>query len=531
MAEGSPTAGTLDYRAWTGSDVAMPHYRRVVAISILAAVAIATTVLIGWALDVEQMKRILPGVTAMNPMTACCVLSACLSLWLARTDRPVGARGGLAIFAALCILFVGCTKLLDLAVGTQICPDALLFSAQLDRQLPYPSRIAPNVAGCFIVVGIALLAIDRPRWPGLLHPQLLMIPVLVIALAAVIGYGYDTSGFYSIRQFIPMALPSAVALIFVATAMIFSRSDQGFVRLLPPESSGARSVKMMLPACILIPSLLGWLTLIGADGGWFSGRGSSTALVAVLTSLTMSAFTIFNSIALSRAEAVRIEAEARLREAVVEIDARNRDLKDEVSERRAAEQLSAHRASHDFLTGLPNRLLFVDRLEQAFISACQNGEAFALIYIDIDEFKPINDRYGHGAGDALLIAFAKRLASLVREGDTVARLGGDEFGVIVKAPVSEENAVNLATRISDSATQRYPLRPGGHNPEISVSIGISIGVALLPGHAVDLDDLVKLADGAMYRAKVTGKAIGRSSNIEIACSTKISPVALRQSVR
>lgn len=492
------------------------RHRRLVDALVLATVVIAIIVLSGWTLRIEPMKSIVPGLTTMNPMTAACLLLACLSLWMGRTDRPSKARGMIAMLSAGCVLFVGCAKWIDIALGTRICPDGLLFRAQLDRQLPFPSRLAPNAAACFILVAVALLAIGRPRWPRAFHPQWLMVPVLGSSLAAVIGYCYDASGFYKFRESIPMALHTAVGLGFIAIAVVFSRPGEGILRLLPRRSLGARSVKRLLPACVLIPSTLGGIALFAEERDWLGGRGAATAMVAVLTVVAMSALTIVNAIALSRAEAVRREAEIRLRETVVELDTRNRELGEEVRERKLAEEQAAHRASHDFLTGLPNRLLFVDRLEKAVSSARRNGQPLALIYIDIDGFKPVNDHHGHNAGDALLIAFAKRLSTMVREVDTVARLGGDEFGVIVTAPVSEAEVLGLATRVSESATRRYRLNPFEGERGIVVSVGISMGIALLPGHVTDPDDLVKVADSAMYRAKTAGKAIGRSTNIEIA---------------
>ena len=496
-----------------------PHHRRLVLGLILATAAITVTVMTGWILENDSLKRIVPGLTTMNPMTACCLMLACLALSLARPRPLAGPRQIIVLVAAGCIFFVGVAKLIDLTTGTRLCPDGLLFAAQTDRQLPYPSRIAPNVAGSFVLVATALFAIDRPGWPRWLHPQGLMIPVIAIALTALIGYSYDTSGFYTFRQYIPMALHSAVGLICVALAMIFLRPEEGFVRLLPAGSLGARSARRLLPACIAIPILLGGLTLGAVDHGWITGHGADTAMVAVLTVLALSALTLVNSVALNRADAVRLEAEMRLKALVVELDARNSDLRDEVRERRSAEERAAHRASHDFLTGLPNRLCFVDRLEEAVSHSFHSGDPLALIYIDLDAFKPINDIYGHNAGDALLVAFAKRLAGLVRQEDTVARLGGDEFGVIVRAPVSEEDAFGLATRIAKATTRRYQLRPRDLADNISVEIGISMGIALLPAHALDLDDLVKVADGAMYRAKLAGKARGRLLNIEVASAS------------
>ncbi len=495
------------------------HPSRLLTGLILASATIALIVMAGWILHIEALKQIVPGLTTMNPMTAICLMLACLGLWLARDPPLRGVRRAIVLVVASWILIVGTTKLIDLSIGTQFCPDALLFHDQTEVQLPYPSRIAPTVAVCLILLALALFAVDAPRWPKILHPQVLMVPVIALALAAIVGYSYDTSGFYKLRQYIPMALHSAVSLILLAMAILFLRPDQGFIRLLPRSSSGARSIARLLPACLLVPFLVGGVALLGSDRGWLTGHGADAAMVAVLTMVAMSILTLVNAIALNRADATRVEAEIRLKALVTELDARNAELHNEVRERRAAEERADHRASHDFLTGLPNRLLFVDRLEEAVAHSFRSGEPIALLYIDLDNFKPVNDVYGHNAGDALLVAFARRLAGIVREIDTVARLGGDEFGVIVSAPISEADALGLATRIAEATTRQYRLSPRDLDLSISVSVGVSLGIALLPAHATDLDDLVRVADGAMYRAKIAGRAEGRLSNISIAGSS------------
>ncbi len=158
-----------------------------------------------------------------------------------------------------------------------------------------------------------------------------------------------------------------------------------------------------------------------------------------------------------------------------------------------------HMASHDGLTGLPNRALSMDRLSVALASARRNGAMVALLFVDLDGFKAVNDTFGHEAGDIVLKEVARRLSSCVRETDTVARFGGDEF-LIVLTEVKEKAAVTRVARKVILALSR-PIPLDGEE----ATLGASIGIAVYPDHAKTPETLVKRADGAMYAVKGTGK--------------------------
>ncbi|MBE0626203.1 MAG: diguanylate cyclase [Burkholderiales bacterium] len=172
----------------------------------------------------------------------------------------------------------------------------------------------------------------------------------------------------------------------------------------------------------------------------------------------------------------------------------------DITEQKQAEQRIQHLAHHDNLTGLPNRLLFNDRLGQEISFAKRGARRFALFYLDLDKFKPVNDALGHNAGDELLRIVSNRLREQVRESDTVARVGGDEFAVILRDIDSREDIVTIAEKIVAALAQPFHLEPREHR----VDIGTSIGIALYPDHAQDHQSLVKLADAAMYSAKAHG---------------------------
>lgn len=170
-----------------------------------------------------------------------------------------------------------------------------------------------------------------------------------------------------------------------------------------------------------------------------------------------------------------------------------------ISERKLMESQIQHLAHYDSLTNLPNRTLFADRLQQALSVAKRDKTSLAMMYIDLDKFKPINDTLGHNVGDLVLKEVALRIQSCLRESDTVARVGGDEFVVLLPVVDSEPNAFSVAEKIR--CALNLPISVAGESLEISSSIG----VAIYPEHGSDEISLMKNADAAMYHAKNTGR--------------------------
>jgi diguanylate cyclase (GGDEF)-like protein len=173
----------------------------------------------------------------------------------------------------------------------------------------------------------------------------------------------------------------------------------------------------------------------------------------------------------------------------------------DVTERTMAAEVLRRQALHDGLTGLPNRTLLNDRLRQALQHSQTTEEPVALLLMDLDQFKEVNDALGHDHGDRLLIEMSRRLQRVLRDIDTIARLGGDEFAVLLTINADERGALAVAARIRESLEEPFQL--GG----ISVQTSASIGVALYPGHANDAETLAQRADVAMYTAKRAGGGI------------------------
>jgi diguanylate cyclase (GGDEF)-like protein/PAS domain S-box-containing protein len=172
----------------------------------------------------------------------------------------------------------------------------------------------------------------------------------------------------------------------------------------------------------------------------------------------------------------------------------------DITSRKEAEAALEHQALHDALTGLPNRTLFGDRLERAVVRADRRHQQLAVLFLDLDNFKVINDSLGHHAGDALLVEVAARLTACVRNADTVARLGGDEFTILLEDLETEAEAEQVAERIGQ--VLRTPFRVGDRDIFISASIGLALGAP----SRTPAESLLRNADIAMYRSKTAGKA-------------------------
>jgi diguanylate cyclase (GGDEF)-like protein len=168
----------------------------------------------------------------------------------------------------------------------------------------------------------------------------------------------------------------------------------------------------------------------------------------------------------------------------------------DITQRKTLQREVEHRTFHDTLTDLPNRALFLDRLDHALAVARRTGERVALLYLDLDDFKAINDSHGHLIGDMALTAVAERLRACVRPADTLARLGGDEFALLVEG-LDGRPPHEIAERLL--ASLAAPFVFGGRAVSVGASVGMAVGTWTRP------DQAVAAADAAMYRAKAAGR--------------------------
>ncbi|HEY7924282.1 MAG: diguanylate cyclase domain-containing protein [Burkholderiales bacterium] len=235
---------------------------------------------------------------------------------------------------------------------------------------------------------------------------------------------------------------------------------------------------------------LGWVALAGAAvaalAAWAGAafRDSPTLLGAVLLVAAVATVSLtFQGLA------ARILA--RLDAAVTERDTFQTEL---VAARKTREEWR-NLAYHDDLTGLPNRSLLLDRLGLAIAHSRRLASHLALVFLDLDDFKSVNDSFGHGTGDRLLVELATRVRASVRAGDTVARFGGDELVVLLDSVTGSEDAAHVAAKVL--AAVQAPFRLDGHEIRVAASIGVSV----YPGDGTSPAELVSRADAAMYRHK------------------------------
>ncbi|MEN8168714.1 MAG: diguanylate cyclase [Pseudomonadota bacterium] len=193
------------------------------------------------------------------------------------------------------------------------------------------------------------------------------------------------------------------------------------------------------------------------------------------------------------------DLEQKVKQRTDELATTNHKLRTEIEERIQTQQKLSHQASHDSLTGLPNRAFFTEQLTNSLAHAQRRQNLLALLFMDLDGFKQVNDTYGHEAGDKLLIEVSRRVQAAIRREDVVARMGGDEFTVILNELTQADDAEKIADKIIHAVNQ--PIECNGVNCCASISIGISY----YPANGTTPDTLIRHADDAMYDAKAAGK--------------------------
>ncbi len=197
---------------------------------------------------------------------------------------------------------------------------------------------------------------------------------------------------------------------------------------------------------------------------------------------------------------VRDSLERAVAERTTELETANQRLEAEIAERKQAEERAQHLADHDALTGLPNRRLLEDRLTQALALSYRNRKITAVMFVDLDRFKTINDSLGHAVGDALLKEVAQRLVKQMRVGDTICRIGGDEFVVVLPELKRSPDAAQVAQKVIENLSRPVAIE------ERDLTITPSIGISVFPDDGRDAETLIRNADAAMYHAKEMGRA-------------------------
>ena len=303
----------------------------------------------------------------------------------------------------------------------------------------------------------------------------------------------------------------AMALVILAIGFMMVLFDRKLARNAIEESRRLRTFAdaaveglVVIDGERIVDANRSFLRLAGFDSlGGAPERLSDLLIEANLASLSMAPDAPPSECRLMRADGETREVELLLRP----LAWRGRELRilavRDISERKEAAERIAHLAFHDALTGLPNRAVFADHLERIVARSGECHEPVAVLCVDLDGFKAVNDLYGHPAGDALLVAAAQRLRAAVRGHELVARLGGDEFAIVQAGGQQPDHAGLLAGRILEALAEPFSIGLD------TVRISGSVGVALFPADAPDQAGLVKNADMALYRAKAEGRGTVR----------------------
>lgn len=189
-----------------------------------------------------------------------------------------------------------------------------------------------------------------------------------------------------------------------------------------------------------------------------------------------------------------------------------KNLESEYEEIKEAEKMSKEMALHDALTGLPNRLLLMDRLDYAINYAIRNNEIISVMFLDLDGFKEVNDKHGHHAGDKVLQEVALRLKNVMRKTDTISRISGDEFVFVICDLKTKYDIENIAVKILDCFKDVFNV------DDQQVRLGASLGISIYPEDSKDAQELINIADKAMYNVKRAGKNCYAFSNAEAKCT-------------
>jgi PAS domain S-box-containing protein len=307
-------------------------------VAALGAGAIGALVLVGWAIDSEICKRILPGVVAMNPLTAVTFLLAALCLRLcsrARRDAPGGVTRWTLRLGAGLIATVGALKLAEIVGGFDIGIDRWLFASKLAVGSAMPNRMAPNTAFNFALVGCAFLFLQARNRRVSVWACIFALVSGFEALLAVLGYAYRIESLYGIGSFIPMAPHTAVAFLLVAYGIMARQAERGFLGIITGGNVGGAMARRLLPAAILVPALLGWLRLEGQRRGFYNSE-FGVALYTVTNMVVFGSIICCNALSLFRTDAKRTKAERRLRRAHHELEARVEERTAELSQANAA---------------------------------------------------------------------------------------------------------------------------------------------------------------------------------------------------
>jgi diguanylate cyclase (GGDEF)-like protein len=451
-------------RSETAAQRSASSARRIAVVCGTCTVLVGAVVLIlGWVCDIEAVRTVVPGTVSMKASTALMFMLCGSALLLVQANGKLRNIGRICAVAAMAVALA---FLLEYVLGWKLGIDELPFrdAAGHATHFAYPGRPAPTGLVCFGLVSIALVTMHS-RWRV---EEALMVPVLAAASMCLIGYAYAIPAFYGPASAAKMALNTGFAFLVLSAGIMFAAPHGRSRRILGATNPGTVMARRLLPLAVLVPLTLGWLRLIGQEAGIF-GLRVGTWLLTMTTITCLVTVIIWAASSLSRTDGHRRRLERELKRLVGE----------------------------DELTALPNRRGFEERLRHELALASRHHAPGALLMIDLDRFKAINDEHGHAAGDDLLQGVADALRGRLRDTDALGRLGGDEFVAYLphtEAVAAVAVAEHLLTVIRDASTA---LGDG-------MRTTASVGVAFDASSSLGSEAMLGAADAAMYSAKRAG---------------------------
>lgn len=437
--------------------------------------------LAGWAFDLPALRTVFSGFASMKANAAAGLVLAGLALGLAGLWPTQGWAAALRCSLAALLAILGTATMiehfghLDLGIDQILAPD------------PYtpvelaPGRMSRATATGFVVFGFAFLFSFRPpRWSFWIGFALTAAGFWT-ALVVCIGYIFDAQAIYGASWFSSVALHTALGFLALFTGTMLAVPDRGWARIVLTNKLGGKVARRLLPIMAVLPILVIWLAQEGAAAGFYSSQMAqyigAVALLVILTTVLLVTCGRLNVLDAHRR--LMLEGRQRAQAAAVRL----RQIADK-----------------DGLTDLWNRRHFMAEAEEAIAAAQAQRRPLALLMVDADHFKRINDTHGHASGDQALRLIAATLKDVTRRDDCVARLGGEEFGVLLPG-ATRDVAEGIAERICAQVARLVLLDGLGRRFGVTASIGLA---ALLPEDTRP-EDILARADAALYEAKREGR--------------------------
>jgi diguanylate cyclase (GGDEF)-like protein len=448
----------------------------------LLAAALGVLGVGGWVIDVAPLRDLASSYASMKANTGIGLIGAGLALF-AFTALPLKSRTGQVLRrgGAAAAGIIGLLTLIEHLASVDLGIDQLFVSDPWTTGDLHPGRMPRAAAAGLVLYGLATVFTPRaPQWSFWTGFTCTAIGFWA-SVFAIVAYLFDAHSLETFASFARFSMHTAISFVVLFTGVMLATPDRGWARIVMTDKLGGVMARRLLPLMAVLPLAILWLTHKGAELGYYPDRlGEYIGAVALLIVLT--------TIVLVGCGRLNV------------LDAHRRTI-EEGRQRAHADALRMREiAGTDALTELANRRRFLVFAQEAMVRGAEQGTPVALLMVDIDHFKRINDTYGHAAGDQALRLLGATLRESTRRADCAARLGGEEFAILLPG-AAPAVARSIAERICEQVAKLAVLDGAGRQFGYTVSIGLA---ALAEGDTRP-EDLLARADAALYRAKRGGR--------------------------